>query len=386
MYLKEVKDKKSIRAFEALPFRIYRKDAHWVAPLLADLRAVFDPRKNPLFQKGVLKRWIVLDEERVVGRIAAFVHTQYVNPEDTQTPGGIGFFECEDNVSYARLLFDTAKGWLQSQGCTAMDGPINFGDRDKFWGLLVSGFAAPLYGMNYHPPYYEHLFKSYGFRVYYEQYCLGVAHIRAWRHKQVDTISAYLEQKYRYKAVCLQKKDLNRFARDFTVIYNDAWASHKSEKVISEAQAVALFSKMAPMIEEGLCWYLYEDAEPLAVFLCLPDLNFYFKHIRGRLGLWQKIQVLYRKYFGRNTKVVGLIFGIRPQVQSKGVGALLIRALRNYLFKTRYRAFEMMWIGDFNKNMLKMCEGIAPERTRVLQTLRYVFDAGQPFKRHPYIS
>jgi hypothetical protein len=50
-----------------------------------------------------------------------------------------------------------------------MDGPINFGENDNFWGLLVEGFTPPSYGMNYNPPYYKAFFEDYGFETEYEQ-------------------------------------------------------------------------------------------------------------------------------------------------------------------------------------------------------------------------
>ncbi len=86
-----------------------------------------------------------------------------------QPTGGCGFFECIDNQQAADLLFDTAKNWLKQQGMEAMDGPINFGENDMWWGLLVEGFSRPYYGMNYNPPYYKRLFEHYGFKVLYEQ-------------------------------------------------------------------------------------------------------------------------------------------------------------------------------------------------------------------------
>ena len=47
----------------------------------------------------------------------------------------------------------------------AMDGPINFGPRDSWWGLLVSGYEfQPLYENTYNPPYYKELFENYGFQ------------------------------------------------------------------------------------------------------------------------------------------------------------------------------------------------------------------------------
>ena len=64
-------------------------------------------------------------------------------------------FECIDDKEVAFKLFDTAKEWLASRGMEAMDGPINFGERDSWWGLLTDGFHEPPYKMNYNPVYYQ---------------------------------------------------------------------------------------------------------------------------------------------------------------------------------------------------------------------------------------
>jgi hypothetical protein len=65
------------------------------------------------------------------------------------------------------MLFDIAKNWLTEKGMEAMDGPINFGERDTWWGLLVEGFEPPLYRMNYNQPYYKNLFETYGFKSFF---------------------------------------------------------------------------------------------------------------------------------------------------------------------------------------------------------------------------
>ena len=52
-----------------------------------------------------------------------------------------------------------------------MDGPINFGDRDQWWGLLVKGFEfTPLYANPYNFEYYIKLFENYGFQNYFNQH------------------------------------------------------------------------------------------------------------------------------------------------------------------------------------------------------------------------
>jgi hypothetical protein len=99
------------------------------------------------------------EEKWVIGRIAAFTNSKYINKGTDFKTGGIGFFDCINDQAVADVLFDTAKAWLQSKGMEAMDGPINFGDRDKWWGLMVEGFDdEPMYGMSFNPPYYERSF------------------------------------------------------------------------------------------------------------------------------------------------------------------------------------------------------------------------------------
>ena len=68
------------------------------------------------------------------------------------------------------MMFDACREWLASKGMEAMDGPINFGSRDAWWGLLVDGYQyQPLYTNPYHPPYYKALFENYGFQNFFNQ-------------------------------------------------------------------------------------------------------------------------------------------------------------------------------------------------------------------------
>ena len=79
-------------------------------------------------------------------RIAAFYNHGVAAASDGQpTEEVVAFFESIGSQDVARLLLFDAKG--SPQRMEAMDGPINFGDRDQWWGLLVKkGFEfTPLY-------------------------------------------------------------------------------------------------------------------------------------------------------------------------------------------------------------------------------------------------
>ena len=144
-----------------LPKKIYKGNRNWVCPLDTDIRKVFDPARNEQFADGEAVRWVVRNRAgEVVGRIAAFYNREKAALEEQPT-GGCGFFESIDDQQVADLMFDASRMWLASRGMEAMDGPINFGQRDAWWGLLVEGYEfQPLYENPYNPPYYKELFEN----------------------------------------------------------------------------------------------------------------------------------------------------------------------------------------------------------------------------------
>src|SRR5690606_5944110 len=142
--------------FIKFPVELYKNNKEWIRPLDNDIRDVFDPNVNKNYLDGYCKRWILKENNKIIGRIAAFYSSKHLN--DSMKVGGIGFFECINSQKAANLLFDTCKKWLEENGCEAMDGPINFGDRDKWWGLLTKGYdLEPIYQQNYNFPYYKQL-------------------------------------------------------------------------------------------------------------------------------------------------------------------------------------------------------------------------------------
>ncbi|MGZ5248453.1 MAG: hypothetical protein ACXWCR_15205, partial [Flavitalea sp.] len=175
MKLVEVTDSKTEKDFLMVNVLMNKGNPEYIRPLDKDIQEVFDPKKNKAFRFGKAIRWILKDESgQLIGRIAAFMNKKYRSAGDEFPVGGIGFFDCINDQQAANFLFDTAKKWLAEEGVEAMDGPINFGERDKWWGLLVKGFQSPLYNMNYNPPYYQELFENYGFQTFFNQHCYGM--------------------------------------------------------------------------------------------------------------------------------------------------------------------------------------------------------------------
>ncbi len=386
MQLKEVTDQKTAKAFLMLPVRLYKNDPNWIRPLDKDIEQVFDPRINKAFRNGKATRWIVIDNAGLcIGRVAAFINTKYKTKGDTVPVGGMGFFECINDQQVANLLLDTCKDWLSKNGMGAMDGPINFGERDRWWGLQVEGFQQPLYCMNYNPPYYQTLFETYGFKVFFNQYCYSLK-VRDRLQDKYYIRHAEVSSNPDYTARHITKKDLVQFAKDFTLIYNKAWAGHGGLKQMEEKTVIAMFNSMKPVMDEKISWFVYYKNQPIAVWLNITDLNQWFKHLNGKFNTWAKLKFLFLKFFKKNKKFNGLIFGIVPEFQGKGIDAYMImEGAKVIQEQLPYEDFELQWIGDFNPKMMNIAESLGTTISRKLITYRYLFDRDIEFQRHPVL-
>ncbi|MBI3137298.1 MAG: hypothetical protein HYZ15_01800 [Sphingobacteriales bacterium] len=387
MQLTEVISPKLARDFIRVNVEINKDQPNYIRPLDKDIQDIFDPGKNKSFRFGEATRWILRnDEGKLVGRIAAFVNKKYRTRGDEVPVGGIGFFDCINDQAAADLLFDVAKHWLMQRGMGAMDGPINFGERDRWWGLIVEGFQSPPYGMNYNQPYYRNLFEQYGFRCFFNQYCYGLDPRREVSQKIIDR-HAIIAKDPAFSARHIRKNQLEKYAADFTTIYNKAWAGHGGMKELKKEQVLTLFKKMKPVMDEKIVWFVYHNEDPIALFVNLPDLNQWFKYLDGKFDLWHKLKFLWIKLTKKNTRFTGLAFGVVPEYQGTGVDSYMINEAKLVVQPMKkYEEYEMLWIGDFNPKMINVAENFGDTfRNRHLITYRYLFDRTKEFKPHPIL-
>lgn len=387
MELVIVNNEQTARLFLQIHVNLNKDVPGWIRPLDKDINEVFDPAKNKAFRHGECVRWLLKDDKgRWIGRIAAFVNKRYKSKGDQQPTGGIGFFDCINDQAAADFMFNHAKAWLAERGMGAMDGPINFGERERWWGLLTQGFHEPMYQMNFNPPYYQQLFENYGFQVFFNQICFS-RKVKDGLQDKFYARHAALSKDPGYTARYIDMKQLDKFAGDFVTVYNKAWAKHEGGKEMPKQQALALFKQMAPVIDPKIVWFMYYNDEPIGCWLNLPELNQYFKHLNGKFGLLQKLHFLWLKARGRNKKFTGIVFGVVPEFQGKGADAyMIVEGGKIIQYKLRYEEYEMQWIGDFNPKMINVAESLGTERSRILTTYRYLFDRTQEFKRHPMVG
>ncbi|GHU99950.1 hypothetical protein FACS1894159_04820 [Bacteroidia bacterium] len=387
--LEEVITRAQKRAFRTLPRRIYKDNPSWVHPLDSDIEAPFDPRRNELFDGGEAIRWIVRDGRgEVVGRLAAFYNRETAVKDNDQPTGGVGFFESVDDQQVAGLMFDAAREWLAARGMEAMDGPINFGDRDSWWGLLIEGFEfQPLYLNPYNPPYYRTLFENYGFQNYFNQYTYDRRFETGGFSPSVYERVKRLEETPGYRFEHIRMRDLKQVAENFRTIYNKAWAKFSGVKPMDSEHAQKLLGTLKPIIDPRLIYFAYFDDQPIGFFIQVPDLNRVIGRFRGRFHLVNKLRLwLMLHLTSRADRIFAVIFAVTPEFQGKGIETGMMNAYEKMVRsgKLKYKSLELAWIGDFNPVMMRMCEQyVCASRHKVHATYRYLFDREKEFHRCP---
>lgn len=389
MRILEVITKQDKKEFIDLPKMLYKDDPCWVCALDSAVESVFDPAINHTFKHGKAVRWIIKDDNKITtGRIAAFIDSVR-SAANNQPTGGIGFFEVIESRDAAFLLLDTAKSWLKDHGMEAMDGPINFGENDNNWGLLVEGFMQQAYGMPYNKKYYRTFFEEYGFRTYFEQY----SYHRTVRGKDNEIvefpermmkIASWLTKRPGYTFHHFEKRNKEKYVKDIVEIYNSAWSVFKEDFTpLETAFLYETFEKAKPIIDEELIWFAYHNDRPISFFVLFPDVNQILKHLSGRMNLWNMLRFVYYRITHKMTRMRAVVGGVHPSYQNSGVeSAIFFHLYTMFIKKPWFRELELSWVGDYNPKMIGIYEALGANRAKIHITYRYMINDKLTFKTY----
>ncbi len=386
MHLQIVDNTASRKQFHRVPHLIYKSDKNWAPLLDVMVENTFNPDKNPSFLNGEAIRWVLIsDRGELLGRIAAFVNYDKAKTFEQPT-GGSGFFECIDNQEAANKLFDAARDWLKERGMEAMDGPVNFGENYMNWGLLVEGFMEQGYGMPYNPPYYQKLFETYGFQMYFKQFSYHLDYTvpfpeRFWK------IAGWVAQKPGYSFKHFRYEETAQFIDDFCHVYDEAWRFHEHFKPLNKKDLYDFLVDAKDVLDPEMIWFAYHDGEPIALFVMVPDINQIFRKLDGTMNLINKLKFVYYKKKKIINRARILIMGVVPKYQRSGVESAIFWCQEKLMKKKpQYTEIELSWAGDFNPKIVSLYESVGGKHVKTHYTMRYLFDRTKPFHRAPIIN
>jgi hypothetical protein len=172
---------------------------------------------------------------------------------------------------------------------------------------------------------------------------------------------------------------------DFVSVFNEAWASFKENFEPLEVSYIKkTLQKARAIIDEEFIWLAYSNGKPIAIYLMYPDVNQILKHLNGRLNLPAMLKFLYLKNLHTMTRARGVLMGVIPAFQNRGIEAgIIMNLVRVFAHKPHFREIEFSWVGDFNPKMRQIFMSVGCTSVKHYITYRYLFDRNAVFKRYP---
>lgn len=354
-----------LRTFIKLPWRLYRNEPRWVAPLLMDLKKRLDQKRNPFFKHAEAQYFLAWRGDRPVGRISAHIDRNLNEFQDNDW-GLFGWFECEDDPEAARALLDTAERWLRERGAGRMVGPMDFTTNDEC-GLLIEGHERPpIILCPWHHPYYQRLFESeIGMDKAMDLYMWSLyVDVRDKVHPAIWEMADKLEAEHGIVCRGFRKKDLQAEVSRFLEVYNAAWERNWGFVPLTEEEVRHYAKDLKPVLDEN--WAMVAErkdtGEVVGAALTLPDYNQVLAKLNGRLLPFGWIKALRERKKIDAVRVFAL--GVKPAYQHTGVAARFYQMHFDAAERTPQKGGEMGWILEVNKPMNRAMEGMGGEIVR----------------------
>jgi len=330
MNILPVQSKTDLRKFVNFPFKFYKDDPNWVAPLRFDLRNQFDPKINPLLSHCDFQLFLLVRDDQIIGRIAAFIDHLAVDFWKEKI-GLFGYYECIQDPEASQMLMKTAADWLKEQGMDSMRGPWTF--VSEAWGLVVEGFSPPPCIMSPHnPPYYDEQLTAFGLEKAKDLLCYYISGKEDYQiPARILTLTDRVAERYGVTIRQVDMKNYDEEVQIFLDLSNSSIINNWGYSPVTEAEADSLAKDLKMVLQsKGALFAIDPDGRPIGFAIALPDINVLLKGMNGRLFPFGWIKMLFGLPKLTNYRMFAL--GVIPEYHGRGIDSLLYRALYDSLF------------------------------------------------------
>jgi len=348
--IKQHQPGKDLEDFIQVAFEVYRDDPAWVPPLNMEITDRLTPKKNPFFEHAEVALFTAWKDGKAVGRISAQIDHEHLRIHEDNA-GFFGFFDTVDDQEVASALIGAAEEWLVSRGMTVMRGPFSLSINEET-GMLVEGFdSPPTMMMSHHRPYQEALAEGAGLKkvkdCYGWKYQVVEAPPRA--RKAWETINSLPEVRFR----SVRPRNLKKEVRDLLDVFNDAWQHNWGFVPATDAEAKKMAADLQLILDKELSFFAEIDGQPVAICVCLPNLNEVISDFEGKLNPVTIGKLIWRLKIRGPKSARLMLLGVRTDLRGKKRYAPLATAVIAELvrrgLKQGYDWAELGWTLEDNR-------------------------------------
>jgi hypothetical protein len=349
------------RQFVDLPYRLYRGDPRFVAPLRRERRELFCKSRHPFFAHADAAFFLARRAGRPVGRIEAIVNHGDRAAHDART-GFFGAFECENDRAAADALLGAAAAWLRGRGIAVMRGPYTHSQNEEY-ALLVDGFdAPPAVQLAYNPPYYADLLEGFGLRPAHDLHAFW-ADASADPDARLLRAAAAIRKRGRITVRPLRLADYDAEIDRAESLLNDVLLETRGFVPVTSAELRFAARQFRALLQPELVRFAEVDGADAGIVLAMPDFNQALARVPdGRLFPFGWLRV------ARGIRAIDqirlLALGVRPAYRRRGIELLLCLELREAVRRLGYRGGELSMVWADNAAVHPTIAAMGARRTK----------------------
>ncbi len=337
--IKEISKVSDLKKFVNFQFDLYKGNNYWVPPLKKEEIFLLRKDKNPAYDFCDSKCWLAYKDDKIVGRIASIIHHKY-NEKWNKKSARFGWFDFVDEPEVAAKLLETAEKWALSEGMTEMHGPLGFTDMD-YEGMLIEGFEEiSTLGALYNFPYYPEYVKRAGYEKDIDWIEFKVTFENEGIPEKISRIADIALKRNKLSLLKVNKaKEFLPYAKEIFYLINDAYHDLYGFVELSDKQ-IDMYVKQyfGFIIPEYLPVVLDENNKVAAFGITMPSLSKAFQKCRGKLFPFGFLHVL--KAMKKNDGLDLYLTAVRPDMQDKGVNAILMNEINKVVIKNNIKTVE----------------------------------------------
>jgi hypothetical protein len=336
--IKEVTTPKERENFIKFPYLLYKGNPYWVPPMLLDEKKVLNKEKNPAFGFCDVKLWLAYKEGKIAGRIAGIINRRYIEAWKNNY-ARFSYIDFIDDTDVSKALFDAAEKWAKENKMEKIHGPLGFTDFDPE-GMLVEGFEElGTFGAIYNYPYYVKHIEKYGYKKDVDWIEFQVKPPEQILEK-VDRIAAIVSKKYDLKILRVKKaKELLPYGKEIFHLINRAYKDLFGFVQLSDKQIELYIKEYFGFIRPDFVPVVLDNQNKIVAFgITMPSLSKALQKNRGRMFPFGFISML--KAMKSNNMADLYLVAVDPQMQDKGVNALLINEMNKIYIKNKITLVE----------------------------------------------
>ncbi len=342
-----------IKEFIEFPYNLYKRTTQWVGDLKTNVISLLS-LSHPFWKKAERKLFVVEDLGRIKGRIAAIINHAY-NEFWNERCCFFGFFDVENDLRLASLLFSEVERYAACKGMRILRGPAN-PSSNYTWGLLIENFELPnRIMMPYNFPYYEGLILKNGYVKEKDLYAFE------WKASSMSVFSSDFIEKIRRRNsdVVIENADLSHLERvfdDVKSVYNKAWENNWGFVPMSDDEIRVMAQELKTILKNDyLIFARNKKGEAVAFSLLLPDFNYALSVVRGRITPLNFLPFLWRYLFGIKGGRM-LTLGVNREYRGRGIEILIIMKAIEIVRKLGWEWAELSWTLEDNIKINKTIE------------------------------